>query len=558
VDYGTGSGHQAAYSLQLRDFLALLRRRKWLVAIVTVLVVGAAVFYASRQTPIYKSRAGVLVKPIGPMSSMSFYYGPVNMETERGVATSTAVAELASKDLDSAVAPQVLLSGLAVSAVPDSEIMTFYYSSINPHDAQVRAQAFANAYLEFRRTRALEQAQSQAQDLEAQLQDLDQKLAANRRKLKQTSDPAQLSVLSGYQANLSAKQGIIQQQMDNLTGQNAIQGGGGEVLQNAALPTRPASPDAYRAGTLALLVGLALGSCLALGRERLDDRLSSRRDFEHQVGATILATIPRVGGPKKKSEPEPAVLEAPRGWAAEAYRVLRANVQFLGREQGVRTIVVTSGEVGDGKTTTVANLAVSLAQAGKKVIAVCCDLRKPKLHSFFGLDNSSGMTDLLAGAATPADVIQRTDVENLRVIASGVPAPNPAELLSSEQMEALMKALRNVADFIIFDTPPVLAVADALVLGPKADGVIVVADAGTATRSGVRHVRQELEQVGSRIIGGVFNNFDPGRSRYYAPEYRYRYPGYYSAYHEEGRGAAVDAPPNGQSAREAQDIRTQA
>lgn len=538
---------------ELRDFLDLVRRRKVSIAFIVLVILGVTLYYTSRQIPLYQSTAEVVVTPIGPSTYQSFYYyGLINLETESGIARSFPVAEIASEASDANDSPRELLAGLSVAARPDSELLLFSYTDSDPQVAQERAQAFAEAYLTYRRARAAEQAEDQAKDAKLQLIDVEKKLKGLQTRLRKTKDPVQQQSLLSQQASLSARQGILQQQIQTISGQNTLSGAGGEVVSPADEPRAPVSPRPVRNAVLAIVVGLAIGLGLAMLRHRLDRRLRGRRDFESLIEAPVLATIPQVAGWRRTSNAELVTVSAPQSAAAEAYRALRTNVQYLWKERDLRVMAVTSAKMGDGKTTTVANLAVSLAQAGRRVIAVSCDLRKPRLHAFFGGDNEMGVTSLLQGEADLLDVVQRTDVENLRVIASGPIPPNPAELLSSDGMDTLLESLRPMADIVLIDSPPVLAVADALILGPKTDGVIVVADAGSGARDEVSHVRQELEQVGGRIIGGVFNSFDPERTLYYSPQYRRRYGyGYASYYVEPGteaqRAAEAERSPSGKT-----------
>ncbi len=184
---------------------------------------------------------------------------------------------------------------------------------------------------------------------------------------------------------------------------------------------------------------------------------------------------------------------------------------------------MTSPLLGEGKTTTVANLAVTLAQTGKRVIALSCDLRKPKLHRFFDLKNDIGVTSILTGQAALAEAAQRCSVDTLRIVASGPVPPNPAELLDSREMDLLLEELRLYCDYVVIDTPPVLAVADALILATRSDGVLVVADASRTTRSSVAFVREQVEQVGGKIVGGILNNLDARRARNYPSYHHYYY-----------------------------------
>ena len=314
----------------------------------------------------------------------------------------------------------------------------------------------------------------------------------------------------------------------------------GDVIEPADLPTSPASPNFLLNGGLALFVGLALGIGLAFVRERLDDRLAGRPDFEGALGAPVLAIVPKVEGWRKRKRTELAALKAPKGAPAEAYRTIRTNLLFMAKDGDLKVIAVTSPGDGEGKTTTVANLAVSLAQADKRVVAVSCDLRKPRLHAFYGASNELGVTSVLEHQTTLPDAVQRAGVNTLRVLASGPIPHNPSELLASDELDALLARLRGVADFVIVDTPPVLAVSDPLILSPKCDAVIIVADASTTARGAVVHLREQLDQVGGNIIGGVFNNFDPSRAKDYSSYYRYYYSYRYQPEDETPRARASE------------------
>ncbi len=276
---------------------------------------------------------------------------------------------------------------------------------------------------------------------------------------------------------------------------------------------------------LALVLGLALGIGIAFLRERFDDHLRGRDDFEQAVRAPVLAVVPRVADWKNPEDPELVSLVAPKSAPAEAYRTLRTNLQFIGRSDDFRVLCVTSPSLGEGKTTTVANLGIAMAQAGRKVVVMSCDLRRPRLHRFYSVSNENGLSTVLSGQDDLAKAVRRPDVENLLVLPSGPVPPNPAELLASNTMARLLEELRANADFVIIDTPPLLAVSDALVLAPKSDGTLFVADAGTTTRSAIRHARQQLDQVGARVVGAVLNDLDTSSARYYGSDsYTYSYP----------------------------------
>jgi len=205
------------------------------------------------------------------------------------------------------------------------------------------------------------------------------------------------------------------------------------------------------------------------------------------------------------------MLADPQSPAAEAYRTLRVNIQFASPDKPLRTILATSTSPEDGKSTTLANLGIALAETGASTLLIDADLRRPHLHRLFGLPNEAGLTSLvLAGATgvpTPADLpIQATRVPNLGLLSSGPVPPNPAELLASRRMADLLALLAEQATYVLIDTPPVIAVADAAVLAPRVDGVLLVVRAGKTRRDLAAKARRMLDQVKANILGVVLTD----------------------------------------------------
>ncbi len=198
-------------------------------------------------------------------------------------------------------------------------------------------------------------------------------------------------------------------------------------------------------------------------------------------------------------------LRDPSSMAAEAYRTLRTNIQFSSLDKPIQTLLVTSTAPDEGKSTTLANLAVTMAQAEQRVILVDCDLRRPSVHTLFGVPNEQGLTTAILQGDGPLP-LQATSVPGLSLLTSGPLPPRPADLLGSRRMEQLIARLRNEADIVLFDTPPVVAVTDAAVLATRVDGVLLVLQAGQTRRDRAREARQKLEKVKANIIGVVLNN----------------------------------------------------
>ena len=199
-------------------------------------------------------------------------------------------------------------------------------------------------------------------------------------------------------------------------------------------------------------------------------------------------------------------LRDPRSPAAEAYRTLRTNIQFSSLDKTLCTLLATSTAPDEGKSTTIANLAVAMAQSEQRVILVDCDLRRPSLHTLFGLPNDSGLTSSILAAEDAPLPLQATEVPGLSVLTSGPLPPRPADILGSRRMELLIARLRGEADIVLFDTPPVIAVTDAAVLATRVDGVLLVLQAHKTGRDRARQARQILEKVKANIIGVVLNN----------------------------------------------------
>jgi capsular exopolysaccharide synthesis family protein len=211
----------------------------------------------------------------------------------------------------------------------------------------------------------------------------------------------------------------------------------------------------------------------------------------------------------------------PRSPVSEAYRTLRTNLDFSSLDKPIKTMLVTSAGPEEGKSTVLANLAVTTAQTGRKVILVDCDLRRPSLHDIFDLKNDRGLTTMVVNdAAMESPPLQDTDVQGLQLVSSGPLPPNPSELLGSRRMEEIIAALLERADVVLFDAPPVVAVTDAAVLSTKVDGVLLVINAGGTKRDYARAAKARLEKVNANLLGAVLNNvkFDVSLHRYYAAQ----------------------------------------
>jgi exopolysaccharide transport family protein len=318
------------------------------------------------------------------------------------------------------------------------------------------------------------------------------------------------------------------------------------VVEKAEVPRAPISPQHVRNYQLAVLIGLALGVGLTVLFEHLDNTLKTPEDVKEHLGLPFLGMVPDVGArPTATGTPRasPLILKNPQSAVAESYRVLRTNLIFSSAETTGRALVVSSANPGEGKTTTVANLASSLALNGAKVLAVDADLRRPTMHQHFGVAKTPGLTDLIVGKCQASQAIQATRFKGLQILPCGYVPPNPAELLGSPAMKHVVEALKSHYDWVLIDTPPILAMADTPVLCPLVEGVILVVGAEVSGRPTLQRAIDQIVGVGGKIVGVVLNKVNLERNSYYYGQY---YGEYYRAYYAEGSSrqarAASDEP----------------
>jgi len=319
------------------------------------------------------------------------------------------------------------------------------------------------------------------------------------------------------------------------------------VVEKAETPRGPVSPNRMRNYQVALVLGLLVGIGLALGFEHLDNTFKTPEDVKANLQVPFLGMVPDVGvktgaGAARGSNAS-HVLKSPNSAVADAYRVLRTNLIFTSAETTGRVLLVTSASPGEGKTTTVANLATALAQNGAKVLAVDADLRRPTLNHHFGLQKTPGLSDLIVGKSAASQAIQSTRVHGLQVLACGYQPPNPVELLGSPMMKQILDAIRAHYDWVLIDAPPLLAMADAPVLCSLVEGVVLVLAAEVATKPAVMRAIDQVLSVGGKVTGVVLNKVNLERNSYYYSQY---YGEYYRSYYAEGaasgRPSAADAP----------------
>ena len=487
------------------DIRALARslwRRRYVVLVAVAATLGASLAASFLQTPVYSATAELLLQArardrvFDPASGQGS--DPARaIRTELKVIEAQPVRNEVRKRLG--VAP-----GVTVTAVGDTDVIQIRAESTDPQRAALVANTYADAYVDVRRAASVN-------DLLEAAQEIQRKIDSLQREIDSTGDDA-------LRDTLVSQQSAFRQQLNQLQVESALKSGGAQLVTEAELPTEPFKPTPVRNGIIALLLGSMLGLAGALVLEYLDDSIHTRDDVNELVpNAPVLAQIPTVDD-WNADRPYVVTLTEPSSPGAEAYRSLRTSIQFAGLERDIRTIQITSPIASEGKTTTISNLAVTLGDAGQRVIVVDCDFRRPRLHSFFGLSNDRGFTSVLLGHQPLSACIQRpANVSRVMILPSGPLPPNPSELLSSARTEALLKSLQGEADVVLIDSPPILPVTDAAVLAARVDGTVVIVGP-SSTRTQLRSAIETLTRVEAPIIGTVMNGVDA--------TYGYGYGGY--------------------------------
>lgn len=469
--------------MDLKDYWLTIRRRWMMVVLCLFVVVGAASLWTWQTTPQYSSSAQLFVST-APSNAGDAYteglFATQRVTTYADLVGTRKLAEQVSENLGGDVSADVLRDSVTAEVVP--ETVSLRLSATHPDNLVARdiAQAYAEAL----------------SDLVADLE----------------TPPGQDAAL------ITAS-----------------------IVDNAEVTTAPVSPNPVRNLGLGIVLGLLLGVGLAVARDLLDTSVTSSDDVAQVTTSPILGHINTDAAAVKK-EPAVALSEA-TPWA-EAFRVLRTNMQFVEVDHDRRVFVVSSSLPGEGKSTIVVNLAITLAMAGQRVALVDCDLRRPIIASRLGLDEAIGTTSVLIGQVSLSDALQKYDDTGLTVLACGPRPPNPSELLQSHAMERLIADLREEFDVVLLDAPPLLPVTDAALLSAQSDGLLAVVRHGKTSRDQLQHALERVEQVDAKCVGVVINLAPPKKSsRAYGYGYGYDYD-YGSLPNKKAKPPRFGADPN--------------
>ncbi|HEY4410512.1 MAG TPA: hypothetical protein VGO87_11580 [Acidimicrobiia bacterium] len=503
-------------AVQLSDYVAVLARRKLVLFLSVVVGVAAAIGYSyGIATPAYVSQASVLVRPVVDRPFNPGTGGidkAINMGTEKTVATSNAVAQIVKDTLKLPDDLTTIASRASAQTVGTTQLLQISYTDKTKASAQRGAQAFAEAYLKFKADLAAKSRDDIRTNIVKPLQALDDQINALRADIAKAAATPNNPALALGQTRLQDLQSQAQQYNQALAALDLVDvNDTGSIISPAVLPKLPLSPRPKLFVAAGAILGLLVGVLAAFFSDRLGGRLRDPLDLEDHLGAPLLVSIPRT---RRRGRGAALATLSPDDTAAgQAYRILRAKVLAQASRGGVQTVLVAGSTGADGgRGVVAANLAVSLAQVGKRVVFVSADLHHSQAHHFFDVANDRGLANVLNGELPPPDAAQRCfGVERLAVYTAGRYEAEGDDLLGSDAMRRFLDISRSDADFVVIDGPPVLEASGCLALAPLADGVLIVADARRTRREAVARTQLQFAQLGAPVIGAVMSNSkDPG------------------------------------------------
>lgn len=525
----------------LRDYLQVVRRRKWVIVLAVIVVPAAALAFSLVQSAKYEGSAQVLLSQqdlgsvlTGTQVNLSSA-DPADRQTQtqQQLARVPTVAGRAIRRLHLTTTPKDFLAKTSVSPGINSDTLNFHATDHDPALASRMATAYARAYVAYR-------LQVETAPIEAARRGLDERLKSAAKG-------------SALYDGLAEKEQTLQELEALKTSDATVVQSGTAAIQTA--------PKTTRNVVLGLVLGLFLGVGLAFLRESLDTRVRSAESIGDQLGLPLLARLPEP--PKKLRELNHlAMVDDPTGLQAEAFRMFRTNVEFASLGHDIKTVMVTSGLEREGKSTTMANLAVALARSGQRVVLVDLDLRRPFVDKFFDLAGRAGITNIAVGhlsveeALVPMElprvaasnrsighavtssgqikilangsrngngIYAKDGSGSLSVLPTGPIPPDPGEFVGTAQLTSILEQLRGLADVVLIDAPPLFHVSDGLTLSAKIDAVIVVTRMEVIRKPMLAELRRLLETMPARKLGFVVTGAESEET------YGYGYGGYYYA-----------------------------
>jgi capsular exopolysaccharide synthesis family protein len=517
--------------MELRQYMTIIMRWWWLTILLTIAAGVTSYAVSQRLVPVYEATTTLIVGQsiqATELSTGDILTSQQLAQTYADIAQRQPVLQNTIEALSLNDTWRELKKRVKVRSVQGTQLLEIAVEANSPEEAQVTADEIARQLILLSPTALQNQEKDENQRFVRQrLEDLQAKIEAGQTRVKEL-EAAMAGSLSAQevrelQGEINTLESLIANWEDTHTqllifieskrSPNYL-----AVIEPAQADPDPVRPQTLRNTALAGVVGFLLALGLIFLLEYLDDTFKSADDLSQSLGLTSLGVVSQIKG--RRYQDRLIASQDPFAPASEAYRMIRSNIQFMSIDRPVKSIMVTSPTPGEGKSFTVANLGIAMAQAGLKTIIVDTDLRRPVQHQVFTVPNLEGLTDLLRSPEPEINShLKHTGFENLQVITCGTLPPNPSEVLGSQRMGQLLAGLNEMADVVIYDSPPVVAVADATVLSRRVDGVVLVIEARQTRRDVARQAIVNLQQAGAHMLGGVLNRASYKRGSYHYYHY---------------------------------------
>lgn len=521
--------------MELHQLLAIGRRWLWLILLSITIAASASYLASKSAAPLFRTKTTLMVGRIiqdpDPNAS-DINLGSMLAGTYAQLAQREAILRGVVESLDLPIYWGALASQISTAQVPRTQLLEIYVVDTDPVRAKILADEVARQLIlqspsgpSGSNQEQIAFIQTQLEDLKTKIEDAQEQEAQLREELDAANSALQIQNLQNQIDLLNTKIAGWQETYSNLL----VTTQGGEinsltVVEEAAIPNRPFSPNVRQNVLFAVAIGLILAIVGIVVIEYADDTLKSPNEITKQLDLPVIGYI----GETRNSEGGKNglyVSHYPRSPVAESYRALRSNLRFMDVDKPLKSILVTSANVDAGKTSVAANLAAVIAQGGKKVILLDADLRKPSIHEFLNLENDYGLSGIFQNGLNVSEAITTLDDEKLFVITSGKTPPNPSELLASEGMDLILGRLKEMSDFVIIDSPPSI-VTDTIDLSSKVDGVLIVIRPGHTRKKAAKAMMEHIKMADARVLGVVMNRIPQNEIANF--DGYYNYPNYYS------------------------------
>ncbi len=520
--------------VELRQYVSIVLKRWWVIALALIVTVALGYGYTQRQPRIYEATASILVGQSIQATDVNRAEIQVSeqlAETYAALARREPVLQGAVEELGLDTNWQSLRGRISAKIVPGTQLVEVTVAASSPEEAHLIANEVARQLVLLSPTNLQNQESSQTTAfINQRLETLQAKIEDGQQRLEEleATDVTGLSAdeVAQLEDEINTIQNLISDWDQNYAQLLAYVDGQQsanylKIIEEAQGSSKPKSPNIQLNMMVSVVIGLALGLALAFILEHLDDTVKVTDDMGQLFGVIPLGAVRK----SRDKEYSKALITSQDRFSpdSEAYRMIRSNIQFMSVDGPGKSMLVTSAVRGEGKSRIVANLGVVLAQAGLKTIIVDTDLRRPVQQEIFDLPNQNGLTELLRKPNLAAgDFLANTHVPGLQVLTSGVLPPNPSELVGSQRMRQVMVELSEIADMVIYDSPPVVIVADAAILAKQVAGVVLVVEVDKTRRDVVNQAVFNLQQAEANVYGVVLNRVSKKRHSYYYQGYYYK------------------------------------